>query len=378
MRRDLLGEVSSLLNDLSEPSLGTAVDGFFDAADKLAQNPTGLAERQTLLGSARALANELNRRSAGLGALQRNADDRLLGLVSEGNDELSQIATLNKQIAAAEVTGQSANELRDQRETALQSLGRKVGITAVESPGGAVRVSLLNGPVLVEDGTVVNPFATQPTTPGLDGGVLHEVGLAGPGGFISTPSSFRTGELAAVIETRDSSIPQASTNLDTFASTLASAVNGVQQNAAARDLDGLSTAAVPLFTGTTAETISVAITDPRRIAAARSTQPGDNANALALADLRTAPQSGFGGVSPSGWLASEVARVGQAAAQAEDVAAASTQVQSQVQAQRDSISGVNLNEELTNLLRYQYAFQAAARVINVADSVLGELVNLVR
>ena len=89
-------------------------------------------------------------------------------------------------------------------------------------------------------------------------------------------------------------------------------------------------------------------------------------------------QAGLGGVSPAGWLASEVARVGQAAAQADDVAAASNQVQAQVQARRDSISGVNLNEELTNLLRYQYAFQAAARVINVADTVLGELVNLGR
>ncbi len=378
MRRDLLGEVSSLLNDLSEPSLGTALDGFFDAADGLARNPSGLAERQTLLGAARGLAGELNRRAQGLGALQRGADDRLVGLVTEGNDELNEIATLNKQIAAAEVTGQSANELRDQRETALQSLGRKVGITAVESPNGAVRVSLLNGPVLVENGTVTNPFATQGTTPGLDGGLLHEVGLAGPGGFISTPASFQTGEFAALIETRDVAITTASTNLDTFASTLASAVNGVQQDAAARDLDGLSTAGVPFFAGTTAETLSVAITDPRRIAAARSTQPGDNANALALADLRTASQPGLGGVSPAGFLASEVARVGQAAAQADDVAAASTQVQAQVQTQRDSISGVNLNEELTNLLRYQYAFQAAARIINVADTVLGELVNLGR
>lgn len=378
LRRDLLGEVSSLLNDLTEPSLGTALDGFFDAADALARNPTGLAERQTVLGAGRALAGELNRRSQGLGALQRNADDRLLGLVGEANDEIDRIASLNQQIASAEVTGQSANELRDQRENALQSLGRKVGISAVETPNGAVRVSLANGPVLVEGGTVVNALATQGTTPGLDGGLLHEVGLAGPGGFISTPASFQTGEFAAIVQVRDTDIPTASTNLDTFTATLASAVNGVQQNAAARDLDGLSTAAVPLFSGTTAATLSVAITDPRRIAAARSTEPGDNQNALALADLRTASQTGFGGVSPSGWLAAEVARVGQATAQAEDIAAASTQVQAQIQAQRDSISGVSLNEELTNLLRYQYAFQAAARVINVADSVLSELVNLVR
>jgi flagellar hook-associated protein 1 len=378
LRRDLLSDVSALLNDLTEPSLGTALDGFFDAADGLARNPGGLAERQTLLGAAGGLADELNRRATGLATLQRGADDRLLGLVAEGNDELSQIATLNTQIAAAEVTGQSANELRDQRETALQSLGRKVGITSVEAPNGGLRVSLLNGPVLVENGTVTNALATQTTAPGLDGGFLHEVGLAGPGGFISTPASFQTGEFAALIETRDGAIPTASANLDTFAATLASSVNAVQQNAAARDLDGLSTAAVPFFSGTTAESLSVAITDPRRIAAARSTQPGDNQNALALADLRTAPQAGLGGVSPSGYLASEVARVGQAAAQADDVAAASDHVFNQVQAQRDSISGVNLNEELTNLLRYQYAFQAAARVINVADTVLGELVNLVR
>ncbi len=378
MRRDQLSGLSALLNDLSEPSLGTAVDAFFDAADGLARNPDGLAERQTMLGAARALAGEINRRAGGLGALQRSADDQTLGLVTEANDELDRIAGLNVEIAAAEVTGQSANELRDQREVALQSLGRKVGISVVEAPNGAVRVSLLNGPVLVEAGTVTNALATQATGPGLDGGLLHEVGLAGPGGFISTPASFTTGEFAALAEARDTAIPTAAANLDTFASSLASAVNGVQQNAAARDLDGLSTVAVPFFSGTTAGSLAVAITDPRRIAAARSTQPGDNTNALAFADLRTAPQAGLGGVSPAGWLASEVARVGQAASQAEDVSAASTLVVDQVQSQRDSISGVNLNEELTNLLRYQYAFQAAAKVINVADNILGELVNLVR
>ena len=91
LRRDQLSGLSELLNDIAEPSLGTAVGGFFDAADGLARNPAGLAERQALLGAARGLAAELNRRADGLAALQRSANDRALGLVTEANDELDRI-----------------------------------------------------------------------------------------------------------------------------------------------------------------------------------------------------------------------------------------------------------------------------------------------
>jgi len=379
-RRDRLQSLEQALNDLGDSSLTTQVDAFFNAADALAQNPAGLAERESLLGSAQAVATELNRRSGQLGTLQRSADDTMVQRVSEVNAQLSRIADLNVQIASAELGGQNAGALRDERNLALQSVSKVIGIDTLDQADGTVRVSAKNGVTLVDTGQVVHQLALQGGATGLDGRVLHDVGLTGSdgSGFIAAPGAIASGEMAALRTVRDQDIVTASTNLDQFTSTLATAVNGVQQNATAVDLDGASTTAVPLFAGTTAGTIAVAVTDPRRIAAARSTQPGDAQNALALADLRSATQAGLGGLTPSGWLASEQSRLGQAASQASDVARSSELLATQVQSERDSVSGVNLNEELTNLIQYQHAFEAAAKLVSVADGVLQTLVDMVQ
>ena len=116
----------------------------------------------------------------------------------------------------------------------------------------------------------------------------------------------------------------------------------------------------------------------RRIGAALSSEPGDNQNALELADLRTAAQATLGNVTFTGYVAGLTGQVGQDAAQARDSAQATQALQQQLQNQRDSFSGVNLNEELTNLLRYQRAFQASAEAINVGNEVLDELMQVVR
>jgi len=379
-RREQLARLSALANDLDEPSLATSLDTFFDAADALARNPAGMPERQVLLGRAAALAGEVNRRSQQLGTLQRAADDRIAALVAEANGEVDRIAELNGAIAGAELSGQAAAPLRDERELALQSLARKVGVDMIDVGQAGARVSLTNGVVLVEGARVVNRLAAEPgTTAGIDAAPLHDLGIAAPGGgFVPLASGYQHGEIAGLRSVRDGELMRAATQLDAFAATLASAVNAVQQNGAALDLDGNPTVAVPLFTGTTAATLGLAVTDPRRIAAARSTEPGDAANALALADLRSARHAGLGSATLSSWLAAEQARIGQEAGLADDVATAAELLATQVRSERDAVSGVNLNEELANLLRFQHAFEASAKLVAVADRVLDELVNLVR
>src|SRR5207237_1397350 len=117
-----------------------------------------------------------------------------------------------------------------------------------------------------------------------------------------------SGKLAALAGVRDVDLVAASSDLDTFAITLIGEVNRIQTNggAGAVDLDGGSTATVPLFGGTDARTITVLLTGAdagRKIGAALSTDPGDNQNALNLADLRTRTQAALGNATFSGHLA---------------------------------------------------------------------------
>jgi flagellar hook-associated protein 1 FlgK len=376
--RDQLAALSGVANDLAGPSLTDAVNEFFAAADALARNPAGLAERETFLGRATALARELNRRSGAIAGLQRAVDEQVVGLAREANDDVARIADLNRAIVAAELEGHAANDLRDQRLAAINDLARKIAITTVEEPDGSVTVSATGGPALVTASVVVSGIATQPAGVGLDGLPLHQVGLDGPGGgFVAVPQAFDEGEIAGLVQARDGELVTASANLDTLATALRDAVNAIQTDPAARDLDGLGTTAAPIFAGTGAANLSVALTDPRRIAAALSTAPGDNQNALRLADLRTTPQAALGNLTFAGYVGGELARIGEAAAQAKDVAAASELLATQLEEQHLAISGVNLNEELTSLLKFQHAFQAAAQLVNVSNQVLDELLNLI-
>src|SRR5579884_2368884 len=372
----------SQLDDLGDSSLTTLLGNFFAAASAVANQPQDTAARQGLLGAASALANELNRRSALVAQLQQHVDDQIVGDATQANDDLAQIAQLNADIARETAQGGQANGLRDQRRQVLADLAQKIGITTQEDPTtGEVTVASTAGPVLVAGGTVVNGIATQadPSNPNtLGGNTLHQVLLQTPSGaLVDVPAVFASGEIGGLLEVRDNNLLTASQNLDALASALATAVNAVQTQAGAVDLNGNPTTGVPLFSGTTASTLAVAITDPSKIAAALSNQPGDNQNALALADLATTAQPTLGNRTFSGYAASETARLGEDARQAQGLATASQGVLQQVQNQRDALSGVNLNEELTSLLSFQHAFQASAQVISVVNSTLDELMQIV-
>jgi flagellar hook-associated protein 1 len=382
-RRDLLEGLASVLNDVQEPALTTNVSAFFDAADALARNPGGLAERQTLLGRAIALTSELNRRANGLATLQRGADDDLVDRVGRANDVLQTIADLNVAITASELGGQKANDLRDQRRGAVTELSGLLRVEASEKPNGSLAVSVPSGLTLVDGGSVVYALATTGGSAGLDGLQLHDLRVQDQAGnLIDVPGAFAGGELAGIVSVRDGELVAARTALDTLATTLRDEVNAVQT--AGFDLDGNSTALVPLFGGTNAANLTVLLdpatdpTAPRKVAAALSTNPGDNTNALALADLRAASHAALGNVTFTAYLAGEQGRIGEDAARAGDVAQATELLQNQLANQRAALSGVNLNEELTDLIKFQRAFQAAAQVISSTNRLLDDLVSIIR
>lgn len=389
---DQLEQLAGVLNDVTDPSLATSVDKFFDAADALARNPEGLAERENLLGYAAALTTELNRRANLIAEQQRAVDDRYVQLADEAQGHVERIARLNVQIVAKEANGQTASGLRDERDEAVRALAKTVGVDVSEVEGGSIRVAAKSGQVLVENGIVVNRITTRASaTTGLDGAVLHEAVLErADGTILDVPGTFATGALEGLARIRDPHDP-ADTRTDVSLVTalgkldqlvagsssgtgLIGALNAIQ--AAGRDLDGNATTTVPLFTGTTAATVAVAITDPRLIAAAQSTRPGDGDNATALAALRTTALAGLGGKTAAAFIASEQGRIGLTATSAADAAVASGLVASQLENEREGLSGVNLNEELTNLMRYQRAFQAAAQLVNVVNSTLDDLIAL--
>jgi len=134
------------------------------------------------------------------------------------------------------------------------------------------------------------------------------------------------------------------------------------------------------LTSDAARNFSVSLSEPRQIAAAATAAgaPGDNGNALALAALQHSKTMTNGTVTYTGHYAQLVARTASYAAEADIAAKASESLARQAFEAQQSLSGVNLDEEAANLIRYQQAYQAAARAMQVASSLLDELLAIGR
>ncbi len=373
--RQLLDRLQALF-PVGDLGIGNALAEFFASANSLADSPQDLAVRNELLESGQALAGQIRSSADGIATLQRETDDRLGQAAFEANGVLQNLANLNREIIAAERGGRETNDLRDQRQVALGELASHLSIQVVEIDDG-VNVFAASGQGLLI-GTDAATLTTEldPTNVGLDGNPLSKIGITAGDGSVISLSGDIGGTIGTLLDTRDTTLPGDSASLDLLASNLRDAVNLVQTNAAGRDLDGNVGAA--FFTGTGAGDLQVSLTDPRGIAAAQGTTPSDNTNALALAGVAQQTFPALGGATLNAYFGTLHARVGQQARSADDDATIQENVSNALAAQREAVSGVSLDEEFTNLIRYQRAFQAASQIINVSNVLLDDLIGLVR
>ncbi len=374
--RDLLDRVQTAF-PVQGPSVGSALQEFFAAANALAASPQDLAVRGNLLAKAESLASQLRGTSGALAGAQRDADQRVQQTAADANQILASIASLNVSIRAATVGGDGANDLRDTRRAALNSLAQSLDIHVVEQADGAVNVYAASGAALVVEQDAAT-LTTQASAGGaaLDGGSLSTVGIRDAAGAVIALPGGLGGTLGALVTARDQTIPGLAADLDTLATTLRDSVNAVQTDPAGRDLDG--NVGTALFAGSGAGDLTVALTDPRGIAAARSADPGDNSNAQALLALGDAQHAVLGGATLGDFFGGIQAHAGALARTADDQVTIEQNVSQTLDAQRDAISGVSLEEEFTDLIRFQRGFQAAARLITVSNSMLDDLLGLIR
>jgi flagellar hook-associated protein 1 FlgK len=464
--RNLIAPIDDLIAD---PDLGvsSAMAQFFDSVNEVANNPSSIPARQTMLSQSEALVNRFHLLSDRIeeidAALQQNVSLATQQITQYGQ----QIARLNQEITRALGVGNGAapNDLLDQRDQALAELSKLVNVHAVVDDRGIMNVFIGNGQALVqgmESATLATrpdpaqPMRTQVTyqigtgaaqilpeqliTGGELGAMLafrrdtlepvqdqlgflalalavkfNEVHASGYGLDGSTGSAYFSGiDLSAtttgsagstVTVPFASSVDLGALRPDTY---ILSNSNGTLRVTRQSDgkvfdvsansvIDGLDFSGVTLQTGETAvispyrnaaSKIGVAITDPRQIAAAEEdptgtlapgSGPADNRNALALAAIQTdkflyANASGQPTATLQSVYARTVSAVGAKASEVINGATASQALHEQIRAQRDSLAGVNLDEEAANLIRFQQAYLAASKVMQMSqrlfDSVL--------
>jgi flagellar hook-associated protein 1 len=366
---DGLGQVEGVINEPSDNGLNSLLGSYWSAWQNVANTPQDMATRQALVEAATSLANGFNSASSQLSTIaSQTAQDAGLTL-QQINDDAQSLQSLNTAIYNATAVGDTPNDLLDQRDQVLDDLS-KLGSVSVTDNGDGTITALFDNVTLVagktaytlseSGGTVSNNMATPETA--------------------AVPAT--TGKLGALIALRDTTIPGYQSRLDTIASTLIKQTNALQ--AGGVDVNGVTqpggvgldgSTGKPFFGGTNASNIAVVVTAAQIAAASTANAPGDNTNALKLADLRDdATLTPLAGATIDGAYGQLVTTIGSDSQAAQRASSNATVLVNSLTNRRDAVSGVSLDEEMTNLIRYQKGYQAAARALNSMDDALELLI----
>ena len=392
-KASVLSYVESLWNEMGGSSLGQTLGEFWNAWQDVANNPGGVTERAALLEKSKILTQKFNSLSNELDGIERNMNANLQMGMEEFNRLTKEIASLNEKILAAESSQTTANDLRDQRNRLLEELSGWADISYLEDSNGMVMVQTSKGMLLVN--------GAQNWDLSVEGNSIYRNGVPS-----DVSGELTGGKLGGWLDIRDEIIPQYAANLDELAGTLIQQVNTL--HTAGYALSGgtgffffqnfLTPPAVPNaadFEGAAAyiSLSSDVLGHPENIAAGGvSGEPGDNENALNIAALQT-----DGTLTIRKWVIEDRGRtltssletgtlddyyqslIGEMGILAEEMNENQDFVQSlltRLEEVRDSVSGVNLDEELAEMMKFQHAYQAASKIIAVVDEMLQSLMQL--
>jgi len=360
-------QIQSLFNETAGTGLQTNITAFFNSLSQLSTSPSDSNTRQAVLSAARNLATSFNQASVNLSNLQNNVNLSVTQSVLQINTLATQIAAINAQVSAAVTSGNNSGPFIDQRQQLLNQLSNLVGISEINAGNGSLTITTANGAPLVVGGQSFQ-LATQTNTSGFQDILSQGTNIT---------AQITGGELAGQLQIRDQEIPAIQNSLNTLSFNLSSAIN--TQHQAGFDLNG--NAGGNLFTplagvAGAANQISVAITDPKLVAASGDGTAGDNSNAKSLLALQN--QNIIVGQKPLDFYANLVFKLGNDVNNAQSNQQAGSQVLNQIQNLQGGISNVDINEESANLIRFQNADEASARVVTVINALLDTTITLVQ
>ena len=349
-----LQQVQALFSDPTQ-GIGADLSAFFNSVSQLSTDPSDGAQRAAVITAAQNLATSFNQTAQSLTSNQASLNQSVSSTVGQINGLTQQIAQINAQVGQMQQLGQDPGTLLDQENQLINQLATLTNVSETQTQEG-LTLTTGNGTALVVGN---QSYALQVGT-GTDG--MQDVFSQGQ----DITSTIQGGTLGGTIQVRDQDIPSLMSQLNTLASQFAASINSAQ--AQGYDLYGNQGQALFTFNAAgAAASLSVATTDPNAIAASSDGTPGSNGNIANLMAVETQPLPS--GETPTDSYANLVAQSGNLAAQAQAEVTASTTSLNQLNDQLGAISGVSINEETTNLLNYQNAFAAAARVVTTVDQM---------
>ena len=364
------GDVSTLegtiANNLGSAGLSESLDDFFNSFHELAASPNDAAAKQVLFQKTEILAEKFNVMEQRLITIDADIRTQANQDITEINTILDNIASLNSLIGRFEVSNPGgAVDLRDQRQSALQKLAKLTSFEVRTSPDNSSLIQIVakdtaGNDVIILDGSKVK-------------GTMSLNGTNVTFGQSSAALQLTGGSLYGTLKIKENVLTEVRANLDLLANQITTAVNQTY-NPLGTGNDFFDAA------GLTAGTFSLdASLSATSIIATNTSSSGANEIALAVAEIGVRKFSIAGGDvidgTASKYIAGIATRVGREISAVESNLENQMLVENLLREQRNSVSGVSVDEEMTDLIRFQRAFQASARVINIINSMLEVVVS---
>lgn len=426
-RSNTLEKLEAIVNEPSDTGIRQTIEGFWNAWQTLSKEPENVTARAALKEKALALTDSFNHAGKQLRELSEDLTNSIDVVSTEANTILKQIASLNNEIFRVEGLGNNANDLRDQRDLLMDNLSQIVNVTAVETESGyTVKMGdteLVNG--INVTATFDREFvAAQAASGQLRSGEIKGL-LVSRDDYLASyrfqldamVKSLVQGKVTVTLpkgtvvpegtvignKTYKGSIEERTLNADDpQARTISvNGINGLHQ--LGYTLEDPPQTGIPFFTlkeGATefsAESITLNPEIEKKVANIAASLRveadadgnvkvirGNNDAALLLAGLRNQkfdfdPTSAGTPLLTSGTFDEFFrAMVGQLGVQGREADRQLTNQQilvDQVESRRQSVSGVSLDEEMSNMIKFQHAYNAAARAMTTFDEMLDKVIN---
>jgi flagellar hook-associated protein 1 FlgK len=361
-----MAQVENLLLEPGAYGIGALANDFWASWHDLSIDPTNSAARARVRQTGDFLATTIRRLYDEVVHFTAYLNEQVKVHISRINTLAAEVAALNRQIgqaAGAALAGNAPNDLRDRRDMLLEELSRLAQVRSFEENGGRVIVTL-GGHILVGEQDATK-LLVEPDSQGQLQPVWSDD---------STAVVVREGALCGTLALRDWIGQQALSGLQTFAEQLIEAVNTLHEGGFTTD----GRTDIPFFAGSGAQDIRISdavAADLAAIATAgQPDAPGDPSVALQIAALERTPVAALGDTL-GGFYAAYVAQIGLDVQRADQMARSQDALVQYLELQRESLSGVSLDEEAVKMLGAQRAYQAAARMITAVDEMLNHIIN---
>ena len=413
-----ISQIEAIFNEPTDTGIRKVMDNFFEGLNSLSKDPSSPTTRAVFIQSAVALAQNFNHMTDNFEKMIRDANEEVESSVRSINSMGSQIARLNKQILEAELDGSRANDLRDARNLLIDDLSKLVDIQVKEVPisnGNSSTLSILiqGTPLVNYTDTNVLELETDQDHPmykdGLDaipprtdlstirvsnikwatGSSLDQTKLGGTiGGQLQQRDGFKD---------ENKGIPYYVRFTSEFAKSFAETINTA--HAAGYALGATTPSGLDIFESNGGATINAGnikvnqalLNDPTLLALGGvSGAKDDNKNAIAMLELRNNksfiseidynPLSGkskivLGEGTPEDVIKTMISTLGVDGQEAKRMFNNQQYLAEEIDSFRMSVSGVSEDEEMSNMIKFKHAYNAAARMITTVDEMIDVIIN---